>query len=148
MKRFHIHIAIENLEENINFYSHLFATAPSVQKSDYAKWMLDDPRVNFAISKGSQKVGVNHLGIQVENADQLQEIATRLKKAKHPLTQQAEAPCCYAKSDKYWVFDPQEVAWEAFHTLVEIPVYGDVTIPTVEDSTTTSVQEVKQVQKA
>jgi catechol 2,3-dioxygenase-like lactoylglutathione lyase family enzyme len=124
MNRFHVHIAVDDLEANIRFYSAVFGTEPSVRKDDYAKWMLEDPRINFAISKRGEPLGVNHLGIQVENASALGEIESRLKEAKLPALAQAGAACCYAKSDKYWTVDPQGVAWESFHTLEQIPVFG------------------------
>src|ERR1700716_1457511 len=124
MNRFHVHVAVDDLEANIRFYSAVFGTEPSVRKDDYAKWMLEDPRINFAISKRGEPLGVNHLGIQVENASDLGEIESRLKEAKLPALAQAGAGCCYAKSDKYWTVDPQGVAWESFHTLEQIPVFG------------------------
>jgi catechol 2,3-dioxygenase-like lactoylglutathione lyase family enzyme len=124
MNRFHVHVAVDDLEANIRFYSAVFGTEPSVRKEDYAKWMLEDPRINFAISKRGEPLGVNHLGIQVENASDLGEIESRLKEAKLPALAQAGAACCYAKSDKYWTVDPQGVAWESFHTLEQIPVFG------------------------
>lgn len=124
MKRLHVHVSVRNLPESIRFYSSLFATSPSVEKDDYAKWMLDDPRVNFAISARADAVGVNHLGIQVESADELAEIETRARTAGLPSEPEAGANCCYARSDKHWLEDPQGVVWEAFHTMDDIPVYG------------------------
>ena len=125
MKRLHVHVAVDNLADSIGFYSKMFAAEPTVLKSDYAKWMLDDPRVNFAISQRGLDVGVNHLGIQVESADELAEMETRLAALQTPMLAQENAPCCYAKSNKYWVEDPSGIAWETFHTLDSIPVYGD-----------------------
>ena len=125
MKRLHIHLAVENLMESIRFYSSLFAATPSVTKSDYAKWMLDDPRVNFAISTRGGDVGLNHLGVQVEAAEELSEMHARLQNLQGDVTPEIGAACCYAKSDKYWATDPQGIAWETFHTLSSIPVFGE-----------------------
>jgi catechol 2,3-dioxygenase-like lactoylglutathione lyase family enzyme len=127
MKRLHIHLAVENLADSIRFYSTLFAAAPTVTKSDYVKWMLDDPRVNFAISSRSGAVGVNHLGVQVENPSELAEMHTRLQDLYCDITPEPGAACCYASSDKYWATDPQGVAWETFHTVGNIPVFGEAT---------------------
>lgn len=124
MKRLHIHIAVADLAESIRFYSTLFDTAPSVTQSDYAKWMLDDPRVNFAISTHGGKPGVNHLGLQVETAEELSEMHTRLQNLHGSVTPEIGTSCCYANSDKYWTNDPQAVAWETFHTLSSIPVFS------------------------
>ena len=124
MKRFHVHVSVENLSDSIRFYSALFNQTPSIEKSDYAKWMMEDPRINFAISKRGSEPGVDHLGIQVESDDELQEVNQRLAAAKLPIAKQIDTTCCYAKSDKYWTIDPQNVAWEAFHTLENAPVYG------------------------
>lgn len=124
MKRFHVHVAVDNLADSIKFYSGMFAAEPSVVKPDYAKWMLDDPRINFAISQRDRETGVNHLGIQVESAGELAQMQGRLSSLQTNLVAEAEAACCYAKSDKYWVEDPTGIAWETFHTLDSIPVYG------------------------
>jgi catechol 2,3-dioxygenase-like lactoylglutathione lyase family enzyme len=124
MKRFHVHVAVNDLEQSIRFYSALFGVEPSVKKPDYAKWMLEDPRVNFAISDGHKRQGVDHLGLQAENGDELEEIGSRLAQADVATTAQKNASCCYAKSDKYWTIDPQGVAWESFHTLEGAPTYG------------------------
>ena len=124
MKRFHVHVAVNDLEQSIRFYSALFGAEPAVMKPDYAKWMLEDPRINFAISNGSAKRGVDHLGLQAENGEELEEIGSRLAQADVSTTAQKGANCCYAKSDKYWTIDPQGVAWESFHTLDSVPVYG------------------------
>ncbi|HMT93812.1 ArsI/CadI family heavy metal resistance metalloenzyme [uncultured Thiothrix sp.] len=132
MKRMHIHISVDNLPESIQFYSAMFASAPSVLKTDYAKWMLEDPRVNFAISKRGAALGLNHLGMQVESAEELAEMNARLQQLQDEVVEETEAACCYAKSDKYWVNDPQGIAWETFHTLDSIPVFGS------EDLKTTS----------
>ena len=124
MKRFHVHVSVSDLQQSIRFYSALFAAQPAVRKDDYAKWMLDDPRVNFAISTGSGKAGVDHLGIQAENSGELEDLGARLAQADVAITAQKNTSCCYAKSDKYWTIDPQGVAWESFHTLESAPVYG------------------------
>ncbi|HEY3075841.1 MAG TPA: ArsI/CadI family heavy metal resistance metalloenzyme [Burkholderiales bacterium] len=125
MKRFHVHVAVHDLEQSIRFYSTLFGTPPAVKKDDYAKWMLDDPRINFAISNRSSKTGVDHLGLQAENSQELEDIGSRLSQADVSVTAQKGASCCYAKSDKYWTIDPQGVAWESFHTLESAPLYGE-----------------------
>ena len=125
MKRFHVHVAVYDLKQSIRFYSALFGTQPSVEKPDYAKWMLDDPRVNFAISARGAKAGLDHLGIQAENGEELEDIGSRLAQADVSTTPQKDASCCYAKSDKYWTLDPQGVAWESFHTLDSVPTYGE-----------------------
>ena len=124
MKRLHVHVAVHDLEQSIRFYSALFAAQPAVKKDDYAKWMLDDPRVNFAISTRSTKAGLDHLGIQAENGAELEDIGSRLAQADVATTAQKGASCCYAKSDKYWTIDPQGIAWESFHTLDPVPMYG------------------------
>ena len=124
MKRLHVHVAVHDLEQSIRFYSALFATQPSVKKDDYAKWMLADPRVNFAISTGRGKTGVDHLGIQAEDSGELEELGSRLAQADVSTLEQKGASCCYAKSDKYWTLDPQGIAWESFRTLESVPVYG------------------------
>lgn len=125
MKRFHMHMAVEDIEKNVQFYSTLFGAEPTVRKADYAKWMLEDPRVNFAISKRGAKSGLDHVGIQVDNDVELEDIHSRLARADQEMLEQKGTSCCYAKSDKYWVQDPQGVAWEAYHTLGEVPVFGD-----------------------
>jgi lactoylglutathione lyase len=124
MKRFHVHLSVEDLEKSIRFYSTLFGTEPTVIQSDYAKWMLADPRVNFAISTRQQPAGVNHLGFQVDTDEELRSMHTQLQAADARLIQEDEQPCCYAQSNKYWVTDPTGLAWETFHTLGSIPVYG------------------------
>ena len=124
MKRFHVHVAVHDLEQSIRFYSTLFGTPPAVKKDDYAKWMLEDPRINFAISNRSAKTGVDHLGLQAEDGAELEDIGQRLSAAEITTRAQKGASCCYAKSDKYWTVDPQGVAWESFHTLGSVPVYG------------------------
>ena len=125
MKRLHVHVAVHDIQQSIRFYSALFAAQPSVTKDDYAKWMLDDPRVNFAISKRGAKTGLDHLGIQAENETELEAIGSQLAQADVSTLEQKGASCCYAKSDKYWTLDPQGIAWESFHTLGTVPVYGE-----------------------
>lgn len=124
MKRLHVHVAVDDLAASIRFYSTMFAAGPTVAKDDYAKWMLDDPRVNFAISARGARAGLNHLGVQVENADELAEMNTRLQKLDGDVVEEMGTACCYAKSDKYWATDPTGIAWETYHTLDSIPVFG------------------------
>ncbi|CAG9229859.1 Glyoxalase/bleomycin resistance protein/dioxygenase [Paraburkholderia sabiae] len=125
MKRFHIHVAVTDLGASVRFYSALFAAEPTVVKSDYVKWMLDDPRVNFAISQRGAAPGLDHLGVQVENEAELAEMHERLEGAALPVDTQMNTACCYAKSNKYWTVDPQGIAWESYHTLNDIPVFGE-----------------------
>ena len=125
MKRFHVHVAVSDLAQSTRFYSALFDMQPTVQKNDYAKWMLDDPRLNFAISARTNEAGVNHLGFQADSDDELAEIHARLQTADTAITAEKGANCCYAKSDKYWVQDPTGIAWESFHSLDSIPFYGE-----------------------
>src|SRR5882757_7248070 len=127
MKRLHVHVSVKDLPASIHFYRTLFAAEPVVTKPDYAKWMLDDPRVNFAISMNRQPVGINHLGFQVESDEELRGMRAQLEAADARMVEENEQPCCYAKSDKYWVTDPTGIAWETFHTLGRIPVYGEDT---------------------
>lgn len=125
MKRFHVHVSVPDLSEGIRFYSKLFGCEPSVREDDYAKWLVEEPRLNFAISQRSHPPGVNHLGFQVDSANELAGMRSQLASADHRLVEQSEAACCYAKSDKYWIADPAGVAWETFHTLDSIPIYGE-----------------------
>ena len=125
MKRMHVHVAVEELQKSIGFYSALFEAEPAVVKSDYAKWMLDDPRMNFAISTRGREPGLDHLGIQVENQAELHEVYARLKKAGGTVIEQGATACCYAKSEKSWIDDPAGIAWETFHTTGENINYGD-----------------------
>ncbi len=127
MKRFHVHVSVNNLSESIRFYSAMFAAEPTVTQPDYAKWMLDDPRVNFAISQRSAKIGLDHLGIQVDSDTELHTLNHQLEEASVPVETQKNAACCYTKSDKYWTLDPQGIAWEAFHSLTSIPTFGEDT---------------------
>ena len=125
MKRLHVHVGVNDLEESIRFYSSLFAAEPVVLKHDYAKWMIDDPRVNFAISSGNHaRKGIEHLGIQAENTDELTEVYGRLKAADRPVLEESATTCCYAKSEKSWIADPDGVVWEAFYTNGEATFYG------------------------
>ncbi|HTY68400.1 MAG TPA: ArsI/CadI family heavy metal resistance metalloenzyme [Alphaproteobacteria bacterium] len=124
MTRFHVHVAVEDLAQSVRFYSTLFGVEPTVHKPDYAKWMLEDPRVNFAISQRGGKPGVQHLGIQAEDEDELTDIFGRLERAERPVLEEKGTTCCYAQSDKQWVSDPQNVAWETFLTHGESTVYG------------------------
>ena len=127
MKRMHVHVAVDDLKQSIGFYSALFAAEPFVIKTDYAKWMLDDPRVNFAISTRGRQAGLDHLGIQVENKDELVEIYARLHKAGGNVIEQGQTSCCYAKSEKSWIDDPASISWETFLTSGESTDYGDDT---------------------
>lgn len=125
MKRLHVHVAVQDLPGSIGFYSSLFGASPSVQKDDYAKWMLDDPRVNFAISDRATQPGLDHLGIQVDSREELDELAGRLKSAGATTHDQEATTCCYAQSDKAWVNDPSGVRWETFYTFGEATAYGE-----------------------
>jgi lactoylglutathione lyase len=124
MKRFHVHVHVEDLAKNIAFYSAMFNEQPARTEADYAKWMLQDPPVNFAISTRGTTPGVGHLGIQVDSKEELTELRAHAVKADMTLLAEGETSCCYARSDKYWVVDPQGVAWEQFHTLDSIPVFS------------------------
>ena len=125
MKRLHVHVAVEDLAHSIGFYSALFAARPAIVKTDYAKWMLDDPRVNFAISTRGRQPGLDHLGIQVEDQAELQEVYARLRDAGGTIIEQGQTACCYAKSEKSWIDDPAGIAWETFLTTGESIDYGD-----------------------
>lgn len=126
MKRMHVHVGVEDLAKSMTFYSTLFGSEPTVTKPDYAKWMLDDPRVNFAISSGQHAAkGIEHLGIQVESSDELADVYGRLQAADAPVLEEGATTCCYAKSEKSWIADPDGVVWEAFFTNGEATVYGD-----------------------
>ncbi len=125
MKRFHVHVSVDDLDANIRFYSTVFGAAPNVRKNDYAKWMIDDPRVNFAISKRGAAPGLDHLGVEVESDEELRALRSQVRQAEIAALDQTGAACCYAKSDKYWITDPQGIAWETFHSLDVIPVFGE-----------------------
>ncbi len=124
MKRLHVHISVEDIAQSVKFYTTLFAAEPAVIKPDYAKWMLEDPRVNFAISTHGGQAGLDHLGIQGEDAGELQEVYGRLRQAGRPVLEVGETNCCYAKSEKSWIADPQGVRWETFVTSGSSTVYG------------------------
>jgi catechol 2,3-dioxygenase-like lactoylglutathione lyase family enzyme len=124
MKRFHVHAHVEDLQASIAFYSKLFAAEPTRIEGDYAKWMIEDPRINFAISTRGGKLGVDHLGIQADTEQELLDLKERAKAADMALLSEGETTCCYAHSDKYWLTDPQGIAWEQFHTLGNIPIFG------------------------
>jgi catechol 2,3-dioxygenase-like lactoylglutathione lyase family enzyme len=124
MKRFHVHVSVDDLDASVRFYSTVFGAPPTVLKPDYAKWMMEDPRINFAISKRGLKAGVDHLGVQVESETELASLREQMATADISVLDQPQAECCYARSDKYWITDPQGVAWETFHTLDSIRVYG------------------------
>ncbi|MET0683068.1 MAG: ArsI/CadI family heavy metal resistance metalloenzyme [Casimicrobiaceae bacterium] len=124
MKRFHVHVGVNDLDQSIRFYSNLFGAEPAVRKGDYAKWMLDDPRVNFAISRRGNAPGVNHLGLQVESDDELDAVRGRFAAAdSSTIVDEPNVSCCYAKSNKHWVTDPQGIAWEAFHSLGTVSMF-------------------------
>jgi len=125
MKRFHVHVHVKDLAQSVAFYSKLFAAEPTRLEGDYAKWMLDDPRINFAISARGNKTGVDHLGFQTDSAEELAELKSRAQAADMALFDEGQAACCYAQSEKHWITDPQGVAWEHFHTLANIPTYSE-----------------------
>jgi len=125
MKRFHVHLHVEDLGKSIGFYSKLFAAEPARVESDYAKWMLDDPRINFAISTRGSQPGIDHLGLQTDDPAELAEMKARAESADMALLDEGETTCCYARSEKHWVTDPQGIAWEHFHTLGNIPVFNE-----------------------
>jgi len=125
MKRFHVHVHVDDLARSVAFYAQLFGAQPVRQEGDYAKWMLDDPRINFAISTRGARPGVDHLGIQTDDADELAAMKARAQSADLALQDQGETSCCYARSEKHWVTDPQGIAWEHFHTLGDIPVFSE-----------------------
>lgn len=125
MKRMHLHVSVENLAQSITFYNSLFGANPTVEKPDYAKWMLSDPLVNFAISQRGAKIGIDHIGIQVDNDVELNELKSRLEKAEMQLVSQEGIACCYAKSDKHWVQDPSGIAWETYHSMESIPTFNE-----------------------
>lgn len=126
MKRIHLHVSVDHLDKSIGFYNTLFGATPSVIKTDYAKWMLDDPRVNFAISQRGAKAGLDHIGIQVESDAELLAIKTRLETAELNMLTEVGTTCCYAKSDKHWVQDPSGIAWETYHTLESAPTFNAI----------------------
>ncbi len=125
MKRFHVHAHVQDLPQSVAFYTRLFGAEPTRLESDYAKWMLEDPRINFAISTRGGTPGVDHLGFQTDNAEELAELKARAQAADLALADEGETTCCYARSEKHWVTDPQGIAWEQFHTLGDIPVFSE-----------------------
>lgn len=127
MKRFHVHVHVDNLATSIGFYSKLFAAEPTRVESDYAKWMIEDPAVNFAISTRGSTVGIDHLGIQTDDPAELAAMKARAEAADMALLDEGQTTCCYARSEKHWVTDPQGIAWEHFHTLANIPVFNEAT---------------------
>ena len=135
MKRFHVHAHVEDLKASVAFYSKLFAAEPTRVESDYAKWMVEDPRINFAISTGGGKPGVDHLGFQTDSDEELAELKDRARAADLALLDEGETSCCYARSDKHWVTDPQGIAWEHFHTLNDIPTFSRAIAGEVGEST-------------
>lgn len=134
MKRFHIHVGVKNIEKSVQFYSTLFGQKPSKLKDDYAKWMLEDPKLNFAISTRTNEEGVDHLGIQVEEPKELSEITERLKNADIGLFGEGETTCCYSKSNKAWATDPSGVAWEAYQNMEDADVYSEKHAAETEDA--------------
>lgn len=125
MKRFHVHVHVDDLDQSIRFYSTLFGVEPAVTRRDYAKWMLDDPRLNFALSTGASTSGIGHVGLQVDGPEELAEIAARGQAAELGGVAERDARCCYAKSNKHWFTDPQGVVWETFESLGAIDTYGE-----------------------
>jgi hypothetical protein len=125
MKRFHVHLHVNDLGRSVGFYSRLFAAEPARLEADYAKWMLEDPPVNFAISTRGQAAGIDHLGIQTDDPAELAAMKARAEAADLALLDEGATSCCYARSDKHWITDPQGIAWEHFHTLATIPVFSE-----------------------
>lgn len=125
MKRFHVHVAVKDMESSIRFYSALFGAQPTVTKSDYAKWMVDDPRINFAISQRGAGIGVNHLGLQVDSDEELELLRVQAERADVEAAAEKDVSCCYARGNKYWYTDPQGVAWETYHTLEQVEFFRE-----------------------
>jgi catechol 2,3-dioxygenase-like lactoylglutathione lyase family enzyme len=140
MKRFHIHVSIDDINKSIKFYSDLFGAEPTKRKNDYAKWMLDDPRVNFSISARGAKPGIDHLGIQVEKASELDAMREHLKNADVQTFDEGETICCYAKSDKTWVQDPSGIAWETYLTMDDANIFSDSTLEKTKCCTSESTE--------
>ena len=130
MKRFHVHAHVDDLRASVDFYSRMFAAEPTRLEADYAKWMLEDPRINFAISTRGGASGVDHLGLQTDSDEELAELKERLVATDTPVLDEGRTSCCYARSDKHWVVDPQGIAWEHFHTLADIPVFSETSAKT------------------
>jgi catechol 2,3-dioxygenase-like lactoylglutathione lyase family enzyme len=136
MKRFHVNLSVADLDRSIEFYTTLFGAEPSVTKGDYAKWMLEDPRINFSMSTGTQHHGINHIGLQADTTEELDLIQSRLRHAEEVTVDQPDAKCCYASSTKTWVRDPDDVAWETFVTHGALTQYGEDTVPGEPQPTT------------
>jgi catechol 2,3-dioxygenase-like lactoylglutathione lyase family enzyme len=134
MKRFHVHVAVNDLKSSIRFYSALFGADPTVTKTDYAKWMIEDPRINFAISERGTRTGVNHLGLQVDSDDELEVLRTQAERASPVTATESNVSCCYARGNKYWYTDPQGVAWETYHTLEQVEFFGTESTPKKSDA--------------
>jgi extradiol dioxygenase family protein len=130
MKRFHIHISVEDLNKSIQFYSQVFNAQPTIQKEDYAKWALDDPALNFAISTRGNSIGLDHVGIQTDSDEELKRLQAQIEAAGIQGVAQENTTCCYTRSDKYWVQDPQGIAWETFHSLESVPVFSEEEVST------------------
>jgi catechol 2,3-dioxygenase-like lactoylglutathione lyase family enzyme len=143
MKRFHIHVGVKNLEEAVNFYSTLFGAHPVKLKSDYAKWLLDDPKLNFAISTRSENAGIDHLGIQVDSDEELGELTSRLKNADQKLFDVGETTCCYMEANKAWVQDPAGIAWEAYRNMADASLFGKDRGKAMEPTPDTSLAKKK-----
>jgi len=148
MKRFQVHVSVEDLAQSVRFYSTLFSTQPTVLKDDYAKWMLEDPRVNFAISTGSGEAGISHLGIEAEDESELAEVYDRLARAERPIVEAKATTCCYAKSDKQWIADPQGVRWETFLTYGESTVYGEGSLAKLKEVSEAACCEPEAIRQA
>jgi hypothetical protein len=136
MKRFHVHVSVDSIEKSVRFYSTLFGTAPARLEPDYAKWMLDDPRINFAISSRGARTGIDHIGLQVDSAAELADLRAQLEAADAAVVEESGASCCYARSDKHWVTDPAGIAWESFHTLGDIPTFSGQKVVTNAEAKT------------
>jgi lactoylglutathione lyase len=148
MKRFHVHLHVDDLAKSIGFYSRLFATEPARLEEDYAKWMLEDPPVNFAISTRGTQPGIDHLGIQTDDAEELAALKARAEAADLSLLDEGETTCCYARSEKHWVTDPQGIAWEHFHTLGNIPVFNEAAAQTSTGSACCAPAEPRRATSA
>lgn len=147
MKRMHLHVSVENLAQSITFYNRLFGANPTVEKPDYAKWMLDDPLLNFAISQRGAKIGIDHIGIQVDSDTELSELKNRLEKAEMSIFSQKGTACCYAKSDKHWVQDPSGIAWETYHSMESISTFNESTPMQVASACCTPMTQTVQFGK-
>jgi catechol 2,3-dioxygenase-like lactoylglutathione lyase family enzyme len=134
MKRFHVHVSVSNLDQSVQFYSTLFGQAPAVKQADYAKWMLDDPHINFAISHRNKVTGIEHLGLQAETTEELTELTNRLRDANVAVKDETATTCCYAHSDKGWVHDPDNIAWESFYTFGSATTYSAPDAPQSEST--------------